>query len=103
MFVEHNDLARFDERWIRTGTNSREFLMKEDKKELPILRKLDGNKISKSRIMSATSIGNYLRQLGERMGYEGPLTCYTFRRGFGNGVEGKCRGDLVGALLIMIS
>lgn len=103
VFVEYNDPAEFDKRWIRTGTNSRQYHIKEDKMELPILRKLEGNKISETEIMSATSIGKYLRQLGERCGYEEPLTYYTFRRGFGNGVEGKCHHELIRATLSITS
>jgi hypothetical protein len=45
VFVEHNDPASFDNCWIRTGTNSRELCIEEEKMDLSILRKLDGNKI----------------------------------------------------------
>ncbi|KAF2023070.1 hypothetical protein EK21DRAFT_15133, partial [Setomelanomma holmii] len=40
IFVEYNNPADFDNRWIREGTNSREIRIAEDKKTLPILRKL---------------------------------------------------------------
>lgn len=103
VFVERNDLAYFEDRWVQKGTNAREFLIKKDMEDIPVLRALHRDKISESRIMSATSVGNYLRLLGERMGYEESLTCYTFRRGFGNEVEGKCRGDVFESLLIMVS
>jgi hypothetical protein len=87
-FVDYNDPADFDNRWIREGTNSREIRIAEDKRTLPILRRLVGTTISADKIMTAASIGNYMKQLGERCGYVEPVTCYGFRRGFANGVEG---------------
>ena len=87
VFVEQKVPSDFDNRWIRETANSREFLIREDKKELPVLRLLHGNKIS-NKILTYGSLRLYLRQLGERCGYEKPVRCYDFRRGFGNAVEG---------------
>ncbi|KAF2872039.1 hypothetical protein BDV95DRAFT_493419 [Massariosphaeria phaeospora] len=89
VFVQCKDPADFEDRWIQDGCNSRQFRIREDKQELPILRKLDLYKISEDRIMSATSVGTYLRSLGQRCGYSQDVTCYAFRRGFANGVDGK--------------
>jgi hypothetical protein len=89
VFVGYNDPADFDDRWIREATNSREIRIAEDKKPVPILRKLVGATISADKIMTAGSICKYMTQLGERCGYEEPVTCYGFRRGFANGVEGN--------------
>jgi hypothetical protein len=91
VFVAYKNLADFEDRWIRDGANSREIRIKEDKKMLPILRKLKGNIISSDQIMTATSISNYLKLLSKRCGYEEAITCYAFRRGFANGVEGEYR------------
>jgi hypothetical protein len=88
VFETHTCLADFDDRWIQQGTNSRRIRIKEDKKDIPILRKLIGTKISPTEIMGATSIACYLRDIGRRCGYQDDLTSYAFRRGFANGVEG---------------
>jgi hypothetical protein len=89
VFVGNNDPADFDNRWIREGTNSREIRIAEDKKPLPILRRLGGTTISADKIMTAGSMSKYMTQLGERCGYVERVTCYGFRRGFANGVEGN--------------
>jgi hypothetical protein len=89
VFVERVDAKYFEDRWIREGTNSRTIRIADDKKSLPILRKLDGTKISADRIMGAVSVSKYLKLLSERAGYKDTVTCYSFRRGFANALEGE--------------
>jgi len=89
VFVEHKDVTDFQDRWIRRGTNSRKTCIADDKKALLVLRKLDNKKTSADQIMSAGSVSSYIKQLGERGGYEDTITCYALRRGFANAHEGK--------------
>ena len=83
------DVTDFEDWWIQQGTNFRETSIANDKKELPVLRKLNNKKISANQIMSAGSVSSCLKQLGERGGYEDTIKCYIFRRGFANSLEGK--------------
>jgi hypothetical protein len=89
VFADASTPEDFDNRWIRKGANSKQFKIREDKEELPVLRKLDNTgRLSSTQMISAQSTLNYLQQSGQRCGYTDSLTCYTFRRGFGNSIEG---------------
>jgi hypothetical protein len=88
VFVESVDAKYFEDQWIREGTNSRKIYIADDKKSSPILRKLDGTKISADQIMGAISVSRYIKLLSERGGYEDTITFYAFRRGFANALEG---------------
>ncbi|KAF1937317.1 hypothetical protein EJ02DRAFT_437966 [Clathrospora elynae] len=89
VFVDQKIPADFVHRPIKKTANSREIHIRDDKKDLPVLRKLQGNSISLDQIMSAHSMLDYLKSLCSRCGYKGTVTCYSFRRGFANAIDGK--------------
>jgi hypothetical protein len=86
---DHNTLGTFERRFIRETANSKCFPIRKDKKNLPILRKVEGNQISSTKIWTASSLVTFLKSLGERCGYQDPVSCYAFRRGFANRIEGN--------------
>jgi hypothetical protein len=89
VFMVQETLADFDKRSIGKTASSRQFAIKEGKKNLPLCRALEGKKISDDKMMSASSLAQYIKDLGQRCGYQETLTCYSFRRGFGNEIEGR--------------
>jgi integrase len=88
VFTHQRTPEDFDDRWISPTAASRTFQIKEDKKCLPLLRKIQGHRISSSKILSAMSMNAVLKELCEDAGYTERVTCYSFRRGFANKAEG---------------
>lgn len=94
VFVEQKTPEDFENRWIRPTANSRIFEIKDEKKNLPIFRKVEGTKISSDRIMTAVSSSALIKDICEQCGYKEPVTTYTFRRGVANKLEGSCHSPL---------
>lgn len=80
-------LSTLDDRRIPMSSNSRRFGIREGKKDMPILRMLTGG-ARKGKVLSASSLYHELKDLGQRCGYEKPISAYCFRRGFANGIDG---------------
>ncbi|KAF1978401.1 hypothetical protein BU23DRAFT_564002 [Bimuria novae-zelandiae CBS 107.79] len=81
-------LPHLQERKIPIGSNSHRFAIKEDKKDLSILRMFTGRPHRKGQIVAASSFYHQILELGRRCGYEKPISAYCFRRGFQNGIDG---------------
>ncbi|KAF2680670.1 hypothetical protein K458DRAFT_256458, partial [Lentithecium fluviatile CBS 122367] len=88
-----------EERFLEPTAPSRGFLMREDKKILPVCRSLEGAAVSNTKIVSASSLGTHLKDLGLRCGYKDPVSPYAFRRGFANGIEGNVSAQKTRRLL----
>jgi hypothetical protein len=88
VFVHQKSPADFANRYLRPSANSRLFSIYPEKQTLPVIRKLEGRRISAHRILAGSSMNPYLTALGERAGYQDRITGYVFRRGFANGIEG---------------
>lgn len=85
------DMAQLQDRSIDAGANSKPIKIKEEMLEVPILRATkDQIIISDEAILKYNSLEYMLVKLGERAGYEEPLSAYTFRRGVGNALDSKC-------------
>lgn len=91
VFTGNKTLSDFEKRSLSSTAESYLFQIKPEKKELPIIRMMDqdGESVSMTRILSASALHHSLKQLGYRCGYKEIVTCYAFRRGFANGIEGK--------------
>jgi hypothetical protein len=63
--------------------------MKKDKENMPVHRSLvlpDGS-VHPSAMMKANRIIELVKDLGERFGYQGAISPYSFRRGFANTID----------------
>jgi hypothetical protein len=89
VFVQQKAPEEFEDRWIGTTATSRTFEISDDKKRLPIFRKLEGKQVSSSAIMTACSSNALIKDICEQCGYTEPVTTYTFRRGVANKLEGN--------------
>jgi hypothetical protein len=89
VFVQQKAPEEFEDRWIGTTATSRTFEISDDKKRLPIFRKLEGKRVSSSAIMTACSSNALIKDICEQCGYTEPVTTYTFRRGVANKLEGN--------------
>ncbi|KAF2744175.1 hypothetical protein M011DRAFT_450125 [Sporormia fimetaria CBS 119925] len=87
VFVNQRLPEDFDNRWIRPTASSRVFEIKEEKRNLPLCRKIDGLRVSETRMQTASSLNRILKDICEQCGYTEPVTTYTFRRGVANKVE----------------
>lgn len=76
----------------RSGCPVRQIFIREERSEMPIIRKLvsgGSRHVSDSEILSVGSLHNMLRALGERAGYQDPLKAYNFRRMHGNMLDSE--------------
>ncbi|KAF2173313.1 hypothetical protein M409DRAFT_17254 [Zasmidium cellare ATCC 36951] len=76
----------------RSGCPVRQILIREERAEMPVMRKLipgGSRHISDSEILSVGSLHNMLRAVGERAGYQDPLKAYNFRRMHGNMLDSE--------------
>jgi integrase len=89
VFVEQNKPEDFEVRFIPPTANSRSFSIKETKKRLPIFRTFDRDRMSETKMLSATSASKILSDICKDCGYTEPVTAYTFRRGVANKLEGN--------------
>ncbi|KAF2680563.1 hypothetical protein K458DRAFT_458101, partial [Lentithecium fluviatile CBS 122367] len=87
VFLNHT-AVNFKNRYLSPTTSSREFAIRSNKKELPVLRAVRREVISDT-MMCAVTINSMLRDLGARCRYKDIVTCYSFRRGFANAIEDK--------------
>jgi hypothetical protein len=104
VFVQQKEPKDFENRWIQTTATLRAFEISDDKKRLPIFRKLEGKRVSSSAIMTACSSNALIKDICEQCGYTESATIYTFRRGVANKLEGnRPHQRLINPLTYMVS
>ena len=79
-------LSSLADRVIPVYANLRSFIVREDKKSLPICRMFTGPR--EGRVTSASSSIHQFEALGKRCGYKETTSGYCFRREFANGIDG---------------
>ncbi|KAF9733691.1 hypothetical protein PMIN04_012523 [Paraphaeosphaeria minitans] len=78
-----------DRRTLSPSAASRCYPIRKQVQDIPVIRAACGTAIHPTRILSASALHHLLVEFGQRCGYKLPLTCYSFRRGFANGIQGK--------------
>lgn len=95
VFANQISPESLNNRWVLPTAGSRIFEIREDKKNLPIFRKmLPGGAVSETCIMSAMSTNTLLKEICEECGYTEPVTTYSLRRGVANKLEGKSYANI---------
>ncbi|KAF2744366.1 hypothetical protein M011DRAFT_171687 [Sporormia fimetaria CBS 119925] len=87
VFANQHSPEQFDDRWIRSTAKSKIFEIKEEKRNLPLFRRIVGKRVSETMMQTACSTNAFLKDICEQCGYLEPVTTYTFRRGVANKVE----------------
>lgn len=99
VFQKQDTAQHFTLRLMIPTARCRRFRIRDDKRELPIIRMLEGTAIHPTKILTASALHHVLVDLGQRCGYQETITCYAFRRGFANGIEGKSTAPKVRQLM----
>ncbi|KAF2201612.1 hypothetical protein GQ43DRAFT_29730 [Delitschia confertaspora ATCC 74209] len=70
------------------GSTICRFRIEPEMAEIPIMRRINPDgKVSATKILTAGCLAKQILGVGQRAGYEEPLTPYCFRRGFGNNLD----------------